>query len=180
MELHNIFHFARTFTPIDKGDPFIVIACQGTDVVLGLRLTLTAFKISNGSVWVSILGALCARNRDFSMEPMQANDSFGGFQFKMESGECMSKTVCPLATFPCSPAEVFEACSRLRPQLEKNYVEQIVTRLTKGGNSLCIPENVLESMLSVRLDDLMPDLTPVFNEVPRFLFLPEISESGYW
>jgi hypothetical protein len=49
-------------------------------------------------------------------------------------------------------------------------------RLNNGGNALCISRNALESMVSVRLDYLFPELTPVFNEIPRFLFLSEIKK----
>ncbi len=175
MELQSLFHFAQTFSPIDKGDPFIVIFRKDSDLALGLRLTEGVVTTLNGSLWVSILGVLCTRNRDTPMTPVQAMETFGGFEFKMKNGECISESICPLVAFPCSPAEVFNASLRLRPQLESNYIEQLIARLASGGNVLCIPEQVLQSMLRARLDDLIPELEPTENSIPRFLFLGESS-----
>jgi hypothetical protein len=176
MELKQICNFVETFDSSDKGDPFIVVARDKSDIVLGLRLTLTPFSTPNGSVWVSVLAALCARNQGAPMDPEQAAQAFSGFQFEIEDAECLSKAVVPLVALPCSPSEVYDACNRLRPLLESNYADQLITRLNGGGNSLCIPRNTLESMVSVRLDHLLPDLTPVFNETPRFIFLAEIKK----
>ena len=176
MELKQICNFVETFDSSDKGDPFIVVAREKSYIVLGLRLTLTPFSTSNGSVWVSVLAALCARIQGAPMDPEQAAQAFSGFQFEIEDGECLSKAVVPLAALPCSPSEVHDACNRLRPLLESNYADQLITRLKKGKNSLCIPRIALESLVSVRLDYLLPELAPVFNDTPRFLFLSEIEK----
>jgi len=151
-----------------------VVARETSYIVLGLRLTLTPFSTSNGSVWVSVLAALCARIQGAPMDPEQAAQAFSGFQFEIEDGECLSKAVVPLAGLPCSSAEVHDACSRLRRLPESNYAEQLITRLNAGGNSLCISKSALESMVCVRLDYLVPELTPVFNTIPSFLFLSDI------
>ena len=180
MDLKKICDFVETFDSSDRGDPFIVIARNEPDIVLGLRLTLTPFSMPNGSVWISVLAALCARSQGSPMDPGQAAQAFSGFQFGIEHGECLSKAVVPLAAMPCSPSEVYEACNRLRPFLESNYAEQLITRLNAGGNSLRISKSALESMVCVRLDYLVPELTPVFNETPRFLFLSEIKKPWNW
>lgn len=180
MELKQICNFVETFDSSDKGDPFIVVARNEPDVVLGLRLALTPFGTPNGSVWISVLAALCARRQGSPMDPEQAAQAFSSFRFEIEDGECLSKAVVPLAAMPCSPSEVYDACNRLRPLLESNYAEQLIARLNAGKNSLCISKSALESIVFVRLDYLIPQFTPVFNETPRFLFLSEIKKPWNW